>query len=89
MASPNQGVASSNSAKVNAATKWRRLDKGVAHVKASPRWRHTPLEEQDERKSARYAKHMQSKVALQKIEYDTEKLLLQAMFNTMGVAQKE
>ena len=29
---------------------------------------------------------MQSKVALQKIKYDIEKLL-QAMFNTMGVAQ--
>jgi len=34
-------------------------------------------------------KHMQSKVALQKIEYDVEKLLLQAMFNTMGVVQTE
>jgi len=32
---------------------------------------------------------MQNKVALQKIKYDTEKLLLQAMFNTMGVAQTE
>ena len=34
-------------------------------------------------------KHMQSKVALQKIKYDIEKLLLQAMFNTMGVVQTE
>ena len=32
---------------------------------------------------------MQGKVALPKIKYDIEKLLLQAMFNTMGVAQTE
>ena len=32
-------------------------------------------------------KHMQSKVALQKIKYDIEELLLQEMFNTMGVVQ--
>ena len=41
------------------------------------------------KESARYMKHMQSKVALQKIKYDIEKLLLQAMFNTMGVVQTE
>ena len=30
---------------------------------------------------------MQSKAALQKMKYDIEKLMLQAMFDTMGVAQ--
>jgi len=34
-------------------------------------------------------KHMQSEVALQKIKYDIEKLLLQAMFNTVGAVQTE
>ena len=34
-------------------------------------------------------KHMQSEVAIQRIKYDIEKLLLQAMFNTMGVVQTE
>ena len=32
---------------------------------------------------------MQSKVALQKIKYEFEKLLLQEMFNIMGVVQTE
>ena len=39
------------------------------------------------KESAQYAKRMRSKAALQKIKYGIEKLMLQEMFDTMGVAR--
>ena len=45
------------------------------------------VEEHDEGKAHDMRNVCKSKAAFQKIKYDIEKLMLQAMFDTMGVAQ--